>query len=67
MRARRKKIDKSSEAFRFQCEVNHVYKMTKAERDEYLAGVEKQRGKAAREKLWSAAYERYLDERKKGE
>jgi hypothetical protein len=41
--------------------------MTKNEREEYLAGVEKQRGKAAREKLWSAAYERYLDERKKGE
>jgi hypothetical protein len=62
-----KGIDTNSEEWRFITEVNMIYGMTKAERDEFLAGVAKKRGKAAADNLWSAAYQRYLDSRKKGE
>jgi hypothetical protein len=61
------KIDTSSESYRHECEVRHILKMDKQQRDEYLAGVEKKRGSAARNKLWADAYAEHLKIMKKGE
>jgi hypothetical protein len=59
MSARIGKMD-ATEQYRHRCEVNHILKMTKQQRDEYLSGVEKARGVEARNKLWADAYQEYL-------
>jgi hypothetical protein len=64
MSLRRRKMD-ASEQHRHLCEIRHILKMTKPQRDEYLAGVEKARGAEARNKLWADAYQEYLKEIKK--
>jgi hypothetical protein len=58
------KID-TSESHRHICEVRFILKMTKQQRDEYLAGVEKARGAEARNRLWADAYQEYLKTIKK--
>jgi hypothetical protein len=61
------KIDKNSEEWRFICEVNMLCGMAAVERDHFLDGVEKKRGKSERNRLWAAVYEIHLELRKKGE